>query len=771
MSTTVNLKANATGVARVSTPSQSYTPGSEYVIENQNDQIFFTFAQPSSSYNYNVIEKVAFCANKTDSTTYSVQLKISAVKKSFNISSVTINNSPAVDTSRVDVISISASPSEKEISNRLGFNDAWAQVITNGLRAVPYSSTYVGQAVYTSASALYAPFLKVTFSDTKVHLEPTGSPRSGYVDPRADITLRWSNSRVPAFEPSMAEPTQLIAIVTWKEADDETTVHQLQTSTETSVTIPADTWALNKNYMWKVAVTDEGGTTTDSGWYTLTTTEPQATPPTLVEPDGVTLDGSEPIQFRWIDNGRGTYKGTDISISGDNGASWGDPIFVGEGLTSYAMPGNTLTAGNKLWRARSYNPSMTPGEWSESLPFTVIAPPLTPYMEVTSVSPRPVVTWESDEQLAYQVQMGSYDSGLRFGLDHTFQCPEFLPDGQTTIRVRVMNQYNLWSDWANTSINIENKPGFSTPTLTVAQSQDALLSWTEVKSSTPISGLTWEIGKTISGTGGLSNSAGFCRSGYFDLDGAALVANGSPARDTDGNAYTALIAFYNGSTFLSRGTLYRYGTTPPEGATRARIVFGYTSSQGIAATQETADAFIGYLGSDDPAPVIVYRNGTQIAETDGLTYTDRWANGPTTYMVRAILGGDNYVDSNTVEINLETQHPMIAEPGGPWLELRYTTDAVHNTQTTVQQTVTLMQFSGSVYPEAEAAPYRQRSRQISVAFLNGQERAFEALLGRECVLKDQYGGVIYGIMSSMSKMQNQFYCVISATIQQLEGEP
>lgn len=440
-------------------------------------------------------------------------------------------------------------------------------------------------------------------------------------------------------------------------------------------------------------------------------------------------------------------------------------------LQTYDAPAGTFTSGTHYWRGRTLNGDGVAGDWSGVTPFVVIASPRTPYMEVTSVSPRPVVTWESDEQQAYQVQMGSYDSGLRYGLDHTFQCPEFLPDGQTTIRVRVMNQYNLWSDWANTSITIENKPGFSTPTLTVEQSQDALLSWTEVKSSTPISGLTWEIGKTISGTGGLGTSSGFCRSGYFDLDGAALVANGSPSRDADGHAYTALIAFYNGSTFLSRPSLSRTGTTPPEGATRARIVFGYTSSLGIAATQETADAFIGYLGSDDPAPVIVYRNGTQIAETDGLTYTDRWANGPTTYMVRAILGGGNYVDSNTVEINLETQHPMIAEPGGPWMELRYVTDAVHNTQTAIQQTVTLMQFSGSVYPEAETAPYRQRSRQINVAFLNGQERAFEALLGRECVLKDQYGGVIYGIMASMSKAQNQFYCVISATIQQLEGEP
>lgn len=767
MSTTVNLKANATGVARVSTPSQSYTPGSEYVIENQNDQIFFTFAQPSSSYNYNVIEGVAFCAYKTPSTTYTVQLKINAVKKSFNISSVTITNSPTVDTSRNDVISIKESPTEKAISNNYAFNEAWAQVITNGLRAMPYSSNYVGDSVYTAASALYGPYLKVTFSDTKVHLVPTGSPRSGYVDPRADITLRWSNSRVPAFDPSVAEPTQLIAIVTWKEADDETTVHQLQTSTETSVTIPADTWALNKNYMWKVAVTDDGGTTTDSGWYTLTTTETSATPPTLVEPDGLTLDGSEPIQFRWIDNGRGTYKGTDISISGDDGVSWGDPIFASEGLTSYALPGNTLTAGNKLWRARSYNPSMTPGEWSESLPFTVIAPPLVPYMEVTSVSPRPVVTWESDEQQAYQVQMGSYDSGLRYGLDHTFQCPEFLPDGQTTIRVRVMNQYNLWSDWANTSINIENITAVA-PILTVEHGQDALLSWRQPGPS------------------------------YSSVDVSQVVIGG--IRSTNGGNYT--------NTARVRTTLY-YRLRRLERITVPGYKFeafkytgqSYTNYVGVAKELDdgdtlTADQYAYYriavakldgsaFTSADLADVaaaitfsgpliyswIVYRNGTQIAETDGLTYTDRWSNGPTTYMVRAILGGDNYTDSNTVEINLETQHPMIAEPGGPWMELRYATDAVHNTQTTVQQTVTLMQFSGSVYPEAEAAPYRQRSRQISVAFLNGQERAFEALLGRECVLKDQYGGVIYGIMSSMSKAQNQFYCVISATIQQLEGEP
>lgn len=743
-------------------------PGAIGTIQFSQEPIFFGFNWTGANqWKYNLIESAYFQMTQQNAPG---MFNIAPLKESFVPAETTSENAPRAwwDHEYTGFYIASGTDITKKDSI-LEWN--YGQYLLDAMRygvAVTRYDTGIYKVYTPYAAEAKRPVIEVTFSDEKVYLTPVPA-HSSYKNPRADVVLKWSNSQ-SHYNSTIEDPTQQSAVVTWRESGTSST-HTINVTTAQSVTIPADTWSAGTSYQWKVAVTATSGVTKESAWETVSTTASPAYPPRLRYPNGETVDGSKPVEFAWYDNSsESNNTGTDIVFSTD-GTAWGDPLHFEYGNRSYTAPANTFTSGLNYWRGLAYNIDGTPGDWSAAAEFTVIASPRTPYMEVTSVSPRPVATWESDEQQAYQVQMGSYDSGLRYGLDHTFQCPEFLPDGQTTIRVRVMNQYNLWSEWANTSINIENKPGFSTPTLTVAQSQDALLSWTEVKSSTPISGLTWEIGKTISGTGGLSNSAGFCRSGYFDLDGAALVANGSPARDTDGNAYTALIAFYNGSTFLSRGTLYRYGTTPPEGATRARIVFGYTSSQGIAATQETADAFIGYLGSDDPAPVIVYRNGTQIAETDGLTYTDRWANGPTTYMVRAILGGDNYVDSNTVEINLETQHPMIAEPGGPWMELRYTTDAVHNTQTTVQQTVTLMQFSGSVYPEAEAAPYRQRSRQISVAFLNGQERAFEALLGRECVLKDQYGGVIYGIMSSMSKAQNQFYCVISATIQQLEGEP
>ena len=769
MSTTVNLYAAGTAVGRVSAPSQHYTPGSEYVIENQNDRIFFTFAQPSSSYKYNVIEEIAFCAYKTAN---SVQLRLNGIKDTFNIGNVTYNNSPTVDTMHSDVINIDSSPTEYKMQSLYAFNSIWAKMITNGIRAVPYSSTYVGRSVYT-ASAAYSPFLKVTFSDEKVHLEPSGSPSSGYVDPREDIVLRWSNARKPASDPSIAEPTQLIAIVTWKDADDDTT-HQLSTSSGTSVTIPAETWSLNKSYLWKVDVTDDGGTTTTSGWYTLTTIETSATPPTLVEPDGGTLDGSKPIVLSWVDNGRGTYKGTDISISGDDGTSWSEPVFVAEGLTTYTVPADTLTAGKKLWRARSYSPSVVAGDWSDPLPFTVIAPPADPYFEITN-TPRPTISWVSDEQQAFQVQMGDYDSGLIFGRAKSFQCPVYLPDGETIVQVRVMNEYNLWSQWSGTQITIANNPG-AAPQLTVDAGAEAQLSWTPGYNTAKVDGtqLTWTMGKSIQANGSLSgNTPGFGRSDYIALDGATRVRYTGPATGTSDKPYSPMVAFYNGTTFLSREIFKNFDgdvVPVPSGATQMRVVMGYAAAQDETATQTDVENFAATLYMSAADHYLVYRDGALIGETDGLSYSDRWGIGDVTYVVRAALTGDNYAQSNTVEVTLSVDQPMIAAMDGPWIVLRYTTEPVATTVINTEQTVSLMQFSGSEYPVPEIAPHRTRVYQINTAFPRGEGAVFEELLGRECFLKDQYGNAVRGVIAAIQKAQNRFYTVYSAALQQVEGD-
>ena len=198
-------------------------------------------------------------------------------------------------------------------------------------------------------------------------------------------------------------------------------------------------------------------------------------------------------------------------------------------------------------------------------------------------------------------------------------------------------------------------------------------------------------------------------------------------------------------------------------------MIGYSSSAGMTATQDDADAFSAALGLAEASGYIVYRDGELIAETGSLSFVDPYANGQTSYFVRAALTGDNYAQSNTVSVDIAVPCPMICAMDGGWIELRYSTEPIYTSQETHTQQVSMMVWSGAVYPEAEIGPHRQRSYQIDVAFRPGESEPFEALLGREVFLKDQYGARLHGVMAAISTARNRFYTVCSATLEEMEG--
>lgn len=165
----------------------------------------------------------------------------------------------------------------------------------------------------------------------------------------------------------------------------------------------------------------------------------------------------------------------------------------------------------------------------------------------------------------------------------------------------------------------------------------------------------------------------------------------------------------------------------------------------------------------------IYRDGVRIGETAELQYTDRWSNGESVYVVRAIIGS-GYRDSAPVTATIRLRYALITDPDGDWLELRYSTEPVPVLQSTHSRPVSLLSVQGSVFPVAEASPHRARAWTITAAFMRGVgSKGFEALLGREVVYKDQYGNLVHGIMASITTTRNRFYDVVSAQLQEIEG--
>ena len=100
-----------------------------------------------------------------------------------------------------------------------------------------------------------------------------------------------------------------------------------------------------------------------------------------------------------------------------------------------------------------------------------------PAIQIKSTGPRPSISWQTSEQEAYQVELdGKLSGGTHYGTDKTWTSPAYLADGSHTVRVRVQNQYGMWSNWGTAALPVTNTPGASI-TLTVQASSVADLSW------------------------------------------------------------------------------------------------------------------------------------------------------------------------------------------------------------------------------------------------------------------------------------------------------
>lgn len=163
----------------------------------------------------------------------------------------------------------------------------------------------------------------------------------------------------------------------------------------------------------------------------------------------------------------------------------------------------------------------------------------------------------------------------------------------------------------------------------------------------------------------------------------------------------------------------------------------------------------------------VYRDGALIGLTSETQFTDRASNGTAVWKIRALIGL-GYLDSVAVTATVSLRFPIVAADGGEWIELRYSTEPVPTAQTVHGQNVALLSVQGAAYPMMEASPYKTKTYAISAAFPRGVgPAAFEALLAKAVTLKDQYGRVVRGVMSSITTTASRFNYVCSAIVQEI----
>lgn len=326
-------------------------------------------------------------------------------------------------------------------------------------------------SLFTHASSSSSrPYVIVTYQDPIIYLTDV-SPQSGYVPKSAATVFSW---RVAGERVVYGGVSQTAATLEWR-AGSAGTVHRISVGTAQQYTMPAGTFTADE-IQWRVTVTAAGQTKT-SAWYTLSTADqlPEAVP---VSPIGGFVDGTQAVDFVWqhiIATGTAQTK-VDLQTSAD-GAQWTTLRSVATAQQRLVIPADTLSAGALYWRVRTYNSDGAAGSWSSAVQTMVIAAPPAPVVTVADSSPRPLIQWQSSGQQAYEVMIDDAVVTTAYGVTQSYRAGAYLADGQHTVRVRVQNQYSLWSAWGAVAITVANLAG-SAITLTAAGGVNITMRWT-----------------------------------------------------------------------------------------------------------------------------------------------------------------------------------------------------------------------------------------------------------------------------------------------------
>lgn len=299
------------------------------------------------------------------------------------------------------------------------------------------------------------------------------SPKAGAIDKSHDVLFTW-NTEAPY--PCVPNLVQSSATFQWR-TDSGGTIHSSIISGNTSsFTVPAGTFT-GTSIQWRIVVTANSGKTTTSDWVTLSTAD-AISAASAISPNGEIVDTTAPVTFTWshiISTGTAQTK-AELQLSTDKQV-WSALATVTGAERTYTAPPNTLGSGTKYWRVRTYNTDNAAGAWSEPAEFICVGAPAAPIVSIRAQTPRPVVGWQSAEQLAYQVELaGQPVSSVYYGTEKTWTSPTYLPDGAYTVRVRVQNEYGLWSPWGEAALQVVNVPGAAI-SLTVDADDAALLTW------------------------------------------------------------------------------------------------------------------------------------------------------------------------------------------------------------------------------------------------------------------------------------------------------
>lgn len=450
---------------------------SEKLLIGVNGYAFLSFNTDGAANKFNVITSIDLALYLTYKYSGSNYVQVAPIGEPFDEKTVTYANAPGTYNSKGYDLNDASTPAYYVASNVAQGANAAKYIIDNGVRV---SAAIRGNGCdIQSSRATNKPYIAITTSSAIA----TGSlkkfaPSSGYIDLSQDNVFGFDFEQ-KADEPSIT-PLAVKSFTLQLREHGQTEITNINVNTwagdAPNVTVLAGTIS-GESIDWRVIAKTNANQTLTSDWMTLSVED---VPPTAwaISPKDVVVDGSKDQIFIWGHaSSTGTAQSkTDLQKSAD-GSTWTTLATVTGAARQWTCPAGTLTSSVKYWRVRTYNADGIAGDWSDAAQIVVIAAPTAPSIQIKSTGPRPSISWQTSEQEAYQVELdGVLSGGTHYGTEKTWTSPAYLADGSHTVRVRVQNQYGMWSDWGAAALPVTNTPGASI-TLAVQASSVADLSW------------------------------------------------------------------------------------------------------------------------------------------------------------------------------------------------------------------------------------------------------------------------------------------------------
>lgn len=487
MSTTLTLTANkSAAVAKVWGDTNVHT-GDVFDFPWYSDDstypdaayyIYLGFNAPSEAYKYRPILSAIFKCGAGKSLSY-CQTFLKGLQQSFIEDSVNYSNQPAIDSTPQGSFYVGSYTTIEWNQANLKPHGA-ALAAEYGLRLDCYVSRMSGasSAIARFASSRHAekaPVIIATLGDSDVTavVSPVSPAAGSFVNRAEKVSFMASvgNSAI-----SFAVLSAQSATLEYRTAGATavTSKTAVVSASGISYTAPPNLFA-SGNYEYRFKIVDNLGRAAYSAWTAFTTHDTISTA-TADEPSGNLLDGDQPISFRWthINESGSAQTKAELQKSAD-GSTWTALTAVTGSANEYSAPAGTFASGTWFWRVRTYNLDNAAGAWSDAASFVTVSAPSTPKV-IVQASPRPLITWQTNEQSAYQIQLDTAVDTTDYGSGKSWRCPVYLDDGAHTFRVRSQNSYGLWSEWGSATFTVSHTASGSV-VLTVDADHRAELSW------------------------------------------------------------------------------------------------------------------------------------------------------------------------------------------------------------------------------------------------------------------------------------------------------